>query len=135
MYCESSHAGALTSYTSSAWRSAGVEPFAGSGPKSYWVTWGEDENGEKPHEAQARPRQSATYTERRAIALARPVLEPGLAWAGLAALRAENERPRVVLERAEYAVERARFALQLLDQRIDPRQGLVVERARRGPQF
>src|SRR5215831_12374985 len=126
MYCESSQAGALTSYTSSAWRSAGAEPFAGSGPKSYWVTSGEDEIGERLHPAQARPSQSATYTERRAIALARPVLEPRLPRARLAARRPEHEGLRVVAERAEHSVERARFALQLLDQRIDPRQGLAV---------
>src|SRR5215467_5288030 len=132
MFCESSQAGALTSYTSSAWRSAGVEFFSGSGPKSYWVTSGAEEIGEIPHPA-ARPSQnSVMYTEGRRIALTGSVLEPRLARPQLAALRPEHEGLRVVVERAEHPVEGARLALQLFDQGVDPRQRLVVERAGSG---
>src|SRR5689334_8717395 len=128
---ESSQAGAFTSYTTSGCCSPGADFLGGSGPKSYWMTSLEDEIDERPPQPASPSAMNAMYTEGCRTALAPSILEPRLSRARPAALRAEEEGLRVLVESVERAVERPRVALQLLDQRIDPRQGLVVERTRR----
>src|ERR1700693_6302738 len=89
------------------------------------------EDGAMLHAALARASANAKIlADPRAIALACSVLEPWLAWSGLRTRRAEHEALRVLAQGIQHTVERARVAVELLDQRVEARQGLVVERAR-----
>src|SRR5438128_11932715 len=83
------------------------------------------------HAAQARPSANATIrAASRSIASASPVHESRLARSGLSARGAEYEALRILVQGVEHAVERARVAVELLDQRIEARQGFFVERVR-----
>src|SRR5882672_5378778 len=85
---------------------------------------------------QARPRATtAIFPGRNLIVLAGSVPESGFSRPGFSALRAEDEALRVLAQRVEHPVERARVALELLDQRVEARQGLVVERVRGDADF
>src|SRR5258706_3304588 len=54
---------------------------------------------------------------------------------GLSSRRAENEALRILAHRVENAVERARVAIELLDQGVEARQSFVVEGARGNAYF
>src|SRR5260221_8747570 len=85
---------------------------------------------------QARPRATtAIFPGRNLIVLAGSVPESGFSRPGFSALRAEDEALRVLAQGVEHPVERARVALELLDQRVEARQGLVVERVRGDADF
>src|SRR5260221_10994531 len=70
-----------------------------------------------------------------ACASTRSVLESRLARSGLCSLGAEHETLRILAHGVENAVERARVAIELLDQRVQARQGFVVEGGRRPAYF
>src|SRR5882672_2443074 len=89
------------------------------------------EAGVMPHPAPARISASAKILpDPRAIALACSILEPRLARSGLRTRCAEHEALRVLAHSIQHPVQGARVAVELLDQRVEARQGFVVERAR-----
>src|SRR6266487_1743196 len=82
------------------------------------------------HPAQARPSANAAIPAPRSIASASSIRESRLARSGLSARGAEYEALRILVQGVEHPVERARVAVELLDQRVETRQGLIAERAR-----
>src|SRR5260221_12185355 len=88
---------------------------------------------------QRRPREPVStrrfFATSAACASTRSVLESRLARSGLCSLGAEHETLRILAQGVENAVERARVAIELLDQRVEARQGFVVEGARSDAYF